>query len=89
MGSEMTYSVVVLGLLGLLSTALVANAAGLAHLDGARLRLAKAVGDATGFARPQAAFTASKQGPATTEPPLASTPAPAAAHLAVAANLRH
>lgn len=89
MGSEMMYAVV-LGLLGLLSTALVANAVGLAHLDGARLRRAKAVGDATGFAQRQAAFRAGKQGPATApEPPLASTPAPATAHLAAAANLRH
>jgi hypothetical protein len=87
MGSEMMYAVV-LGLLGLLSTALVAKAC-LAHLDGACLRLAKIVGDAEGFAQRQAAFTASKQGPATApESPLASTPAPAAAHLAAEANLK-
>ena len=60
MGGEMMYAVV-LGLLGLLSTALVANAAGVAPLAEARLRLAKIVGDAGGFARQQAAFRASKQ----------------------------
>jgi hypothetical protein len=60
MGNETTYSGV-LGMLGRLSTALGANAADLAHLDGARLRLAKIVGDAEGFAQQQAAFTASKQ----------------------------
>lgn len=60
MGSEMMYAVV-LGLLGLLGTALVANATGLAPLAGARLRLAKIVGDAKGFAQQQAAFRASKQ----------------------------
>jgi len=44
-----------------LSTALGANAADLAHLDGARLRLAKIVGDVEGIAQQQAALTASKQ----------------------------
>jgi hypothetical protein len=60
MGNETTYSGV-LGMLGRLSTALGANAADLAHLDGARLRLTKIVGDAEGIAQQQAAFTASKQ----------------------------
>jgi hypothetical protein len=60
MGSETTYSGV-LGLLGWLSAALGANAEDLAHLDGARLRLEKLVGDSEGTARQQAAFTASKQ----------------------------
>jgi hypothetical protein len=60
MGNETTYSGV-LGMLGRLSAALGANAADLAHLDGARLRLAKIVGDAGGIAQQQAAFTASKQ----------------------------
>ena len=58
MGSEMMVAVM-LGLLGLLSTVLVAKA-GLPHLAGARLPLAEIVGDAKGFAR-QAAFGASKQ----------------------------
>ena len=60
MGNETTYSGV-LGSLGRLSTALGANAADLAHLDGARLRLETVVGDAEGLAQQQAAFTASKQ----------------------------
>jgi hypothetical protein len=60
MGNETTYSGV-LGSLGRLSTALGANAVDLAHLDGARLRLEKIVGDAEGIAQQQAAFTASKQ----------------------------
>jgi hypothetical protein len=60
MGSETTYSGV-MGGLGRLSSALTANAAELAHLDGARLRLAKIVTDVEGIAQQQAAFTASKQ----------------------------
>ena len=48
-------------MLGRLSAALGANAADLAHLDGARLRLAKIVGDVEGIAQQQAALTASKQ----------------------------
>jgi hypothetical protein len=60
MATETTHSGV-LGMLGRLSTALGANAADLAHLDGARLRLAKIVGDVEGIAQQQAAFTASKQ----------------------------
>jgi hypothetical protein len=60
MGNETTYSGV-MGLLGRLSSALTANAAELAHLDGARLRLAKIVTDAEGIAQQQAALTASKQ----------------------------
>jgi hypothetical protein len=60
MGNETTYSGV-LGMLGRLSTALGANATDLAHLDGARLRLTKIVGDAGGLAQQQAALTASKQ----------------------------
>jgi hypothetical protein len=51
----------VLGRLGRLSTALDANAADLAHLEGVRLRLSKIVGDARGIAQQQAALTASKQ----------------------------
>ncbi len=60
MATETTYSGV-LGMLGRLSAALGANAADLAHLDGARLRLAKIVGDVEGLAQQQAALTASKQ----------------------------
>jgi hypothetical protein len=60
MGNETTYSGV-LGSLGRLSSALDANAADLAHLEGVRLRLSKIVGDAGGLARQQAALTASKQ----------------------------
>jgi len=60
MATETTYSGV-LGMLGRLSAALGANAADLAHLDGARLRLAKIVGDVEGIAQQQAALTASKQ----------------------------
>ena len=51
----------VLGRLGRLSTALNANAADLAHLEGVRLRLAKIVGDAGEIAQQQAALKASKQ----------------------------
>ncbi len=51
----------VMGSLGRLSTALGANAVDLAHLDGARLRLAKIVDDVEGLAQQQAALTAGKQ----------------------------
>ncbi|HSS48096.1 MAG TPA: hypothetical protein VLX28_04050 [Thermoanaerobaculia bacterium] len=60
MGNETTYSGV-LGMLGWLATALGANATELAHLDGARLRLAKNGGDAEGTAQQQAAFMSSKR----------------------------
>jgi hypothetical protein len=60
MGNETTYSAVIGGL-GRFSSALTANAADLAHLDGARLHLAKIVTDAEGIAQQQAALTASKQ----------------------------
>jgi hypothetical protein len=60
MGNETTYSGV-LGSLGRLSSALDANAADLAYLDGTRLRLSKIVGDIKGVAQQQAALTASKQ----------------------------
>ncbi|MFY9820131.1 MAG: hypothetical protein WAM82_02040 [Thermoanaerobaculia bacterium] len=60
MGNETTYSGV-MGGLGRFSAALTANAADLAHLDGARLRLAKLVADIEGVTQQQAAFTASKQ----------------------------
>ena len=60
MGNETTYSGV-LGSLGRLSTALDANAADLAYLDGTRLRLSKILGDIKGVAQQQAALTASKQ----------------------------
>ncbi|HEV7507674.1 MAG TPA: hypothetical protein VGS07_22510 [Thermoanaerobaculia bacterium] len=60
MGNETTYSGV-MGGLGRFSAALNANAADLAHLDGARLHLAKIVTDIEGFTQQQAALTASKQ----------------------------
>ncbi len=60
MGNETTNSGVI-GRLGRLDSALAANAADLAHLDGARLRLTKIVGDIKGVAQEQAALTASKQ----------------------------
>ena len=60
MGNETTYSGV-MGGLGRFSAALTANAADLAHLEGARLRLAKIVTDIEGITQQQAAFTASKQ----------------------------
>ena len=60
MSKETTYSGV-MGSLGRLSSALGANAADLAHLDGTRLRLAKIVSDIEGIAQQQAALTASKQ----------------------------
>jgi hypothetical protein len=60
MDNETTHSGV-LGRLGRLSTALDANAADLAHLDGARLRLSKIVGDLKTMGQQQAALTASKQ----------------------------
>jgi hypothetical protein len=60
MGFGATYSAV-MGGLGWLSFTLTANAADLAPLDGARLRLAKIVTDLEGTAQQQAAFTASEQ----------------------------
>jgi hypothetical protein len=60
MGNETTYSGV-MGGLGRFSAALTANAADLAHLEGARLHLAKIVTDIEGITQQQAAFTASKQ----------------------------
>ena len=60
MGNEPTYSGV-LGGLGRFISALSANAADLAHLEGARLHLAKIVTDIEGFTQQQAALTASKQ----------------------------
>jgi len=60
MGNETTYSGV-MGGLGRFSAALNANAADLAHLEGARLHLAKIVTDIEGFTQQQAALTASKQ----------------------------
>jgi hypothetical protein len=44
-----------------LSSALEANAEDLAHLDGARLRLAEILGEAEGIVQQQAALTAGKQ----------------------------
>jgi hypothetical protein len=60
MGNETTYSGV-MGGLGRFSAALTANAEDLAHLEGARLHLAKIVTDIEGITQRQAAFTASKQ----------------------------
>jgi hypothetical protein len=60
MGNETTYSGVI-GELGRFSSALNANAADLAHMEGVRLHLEKIVTDIEGIARQQAAFTASKQ----------------------------
>ena len=60
MGNETTYLGVMGGLIRLIS-ALNANAAELAHLDGARLRLAKLATDLEGITQQQAALTASKQ----------------------------
>lgn len=60
MGNETTYLGVMGGLIRLIS-ALNANAADLAPLDGARLHLAKIVVDLERVARQQTAFTASKQ----------------------------
>lgn len=60
MGNETTYSGV-MGGLGRFSAALTANAADLAHLEGARLHLAKIVTDIEGITQQQAALTASKQ----------------------------
>jgi hypothetical protein len=50
-----------MGGLGRFSAALNANAADLAHLEGARLHLAKIVTDIEGVTQQQAALTASKQ----------------------------
>jgi len=60
MGNESKYLGVTGGMIRLIS-ALNANAENLAHLDGARLRLAKIAMDVEGITRQQAAFTASKQ----------------------------
>ena len=60
MGNETTYSGV-MGGLSRFSAALNANAADLAHLEGARLHLAKIVADIDAVTQQQAALTASKQ----------------------------
>jgi hypothetical protein len=60
MAREKTYSGV-LGRLGRLNTALEANAADLAHLEGPRTRLRTLLTDAEGVAKEQAALVASKQ----------------------------
>jgi hypothetical protein len=60
MGIETTYSRVLGGLIRLI-TALNANAADPAHLDGARLRLAKIATDIEGFTQQETALTASMQ----------------------------
>ena len=60
MGNETTYSGV-MGGLGRFSAAVNANAADLAHLEGARLHLAKIVADIEAIAQQQAALTAGKQ----------------------------
>jgi hypothetical protein len=99
MGNQATYSGV-MGGLGRLISALNANAADLAHLAGARLRLAKIATDVEGIAQQQAAFTAEfglqpfrgrkPRTPKSSTPsePTAPvpTPAPPAAHLAADAN---
>jgi len=60
MGNETTYSGV-MGELARFSAAVNANAADLAHLEGARLLLAKIVTDIDGVTQQQAALKASKQ----------------------------
>ena len=60
MSQETTYHGI-LGELVRLNAALEANAGDLAHLEGARLRLASLVSGAEGAAQQQAALTASKQ----------------------------
>ena len=60
MSQEKTYSGV-LGDLGQLNTSMIANGADLAHLEGARARLEKLLGDAREAAKLQAALIASKQ----------------------------